>query len=101
MLASSSSISTPRSWRSHHMTQTFRDGTLGSSVNRGVRGGIRGNGAPPLLLLSPVDAGLGSSGLQYLASTGVLIYSDDPAVVMAQREDLEDLTSKWHAPDLL
>src|SRR5215211_6622823 len=28
MLASSSSISTPRSWRSHHMIQTFRDGTL-------------------------------------------------------------------------
>src|SRR5687767_1527076 len=39
--------------------------------------------------------------LQRLAAPAVLVYLDDPAVVMAQREDLEDLAAKRHALDLL
>jgi hypothetical protein len=60
-----------------------------------------GNGTPPLLLLSPVAPILGSRGLQRLTSAGVLIYPDDPSVVMSQCEDLIDLATKWHASNLL
>jgi hypothetical protein len=78
-----------------------RQAYLRRGAAREERGVESGSGTLPLLLLSPVAPMLGSSGLQRLASAGVLVYSDDPAVVMAQREDLEDLATKWHAANLL